>query len=454
MTSSCGPAERLPKQRRTGPRVAYGLLAAAGCIGAYFAFWHYQIKRYQAVREGVLYRSGQPTEFGLRYLVEHRGVRTVLSLQLYDFRLYRGCFDPGKPDGQRETEYVAGLGARPLQWAMGEEQSWPWLTPWQFEEFFRLFDDPANLPVAVHCQGGRHRTGTISALFRLEYDRWPVERALEEMYSFKFGGAIRLQERNLRTYLPRPRPAADVWKELLGWWQPRLDGAAIPDYDALIRRLKAARGDDDVERALVEYVERAKPFALPVAQRLIDNVDDPLAPAATLAAADGLDRLRAAVSDRSAAAALIADFGSPAEQQKLLDLLGDRQLPEREPERFDAIAAGAMNRYTPNRAAFLLPLLEQEACHLAEAARQCRYCDTAVARLSSIIDENLTVRQPAVGIDAWNFGRAAAREWFAAHPAERQLTRLRPPTGRTIVHAGDPMQREDLSKANMDSRRQ
>lgn len=454
MTSARSTDDALPNEKRWGRRVAFGLLAAAGCVGAYFAFWHYQIKRYQAVREGVLYRSGQPTEFGLSYLVNDRGVRTVLSLQLYDFRLYRGCFDPGKPDGQRESDYVAALGARPLQWAMGEEQSWPWLTPWQFEEFFRLFDDPANLPVAVHCQGGRHRTGTISALFRLEYDRWPVERALEEMYSFKFGGAIRLHERNLRTYWPRPRPAVEICNALLGWWQPRLKGDAIADYDALIRRLKAARGDENVERALAEYIEQAQPFALPMAQRVIERVDDPLAATATREAAGALDRTRAAADDWSAAAALIADFGSPAEQQKLLELLADRQLPRREPERFDAIAAGAMNRYTPNRAAFLLPLLEQEALHLASGARDCRYCDTAVARLSSIIDENLTNRQPAGGSDAWNVGRAAAREWFAAHPAERQLTRLRPPTGRTFVHAGDPMQREDLSKANMDATRQ
>lgn len=454
MNRSRATNDALPNQKRLVRRVACALLAAAGCIGAYFAFWHYQIKRYQAVREGVLYRSGQPTEFGLSYLVNRRGVRTVLSLQLYDFRLYHGCFDPGKPDGQRESDYVAALGARPLQWAMGEEQSWPWLTPWQFEEFFRLFDDPANLPVAVHCQGGRHRTGTVSALFRLEYDRWPVERALEEMYSFKFGGAIRLQERNLRTYLPRPRPTAEISKALLGWWQPRLKGEAVADYDALIRRLKAARGDASIERALVEYVARSKPFALPIAQRLIEKVDDPLAAAATRAAAEALDRPRAAAGDWSSAAALIADFGSPSEQQKVLDLLGDRQMPRREPERFDAIAAGAMNRYTPNRAAFLLPLLEQESCHLAEGARDCRYCDTAVARLSSIIDENLTNRQTAGGGGGWNVGRAAAREWFAAHPAERRLTRLRPPTGRTLVHAGDPLQREDLSKANMDSRRQ
>ena len=430
------------------------VLATAGCAAGYFGFWHAQLKRFQVVREGVLYRSGQPSEFGLRHLVEHRGVRTVLSLQLYDFRLYRGWLDPGQPDGERESQYVAALGARPLQWAMGEEKSWPWLTPWQFEEFFRLFDDPANLPVIVHCQGGRHRTGTISALFRLEYDRWPVERALAEMYSFKFGGAIRLQEHNLRTYLPRPRPSSAEWSALLGYWRPRLERQTIADYDALVRRLKAERGKDAIERALAEYVAGARPFALPLAERLIERVDDPLAVAAAKAAAAALDRPRAPASAWSSAAALVADFGNPEQQQKLLDLLADRRLPRAEPDRFDAIAAGAMNRYTPNRVPFLSPLLEQESFHLSEGARQCRYCDTAVARLSSIIDVNLPATMPAVGVDAWTIGRAAAREWLAAHPGQRRLTRLRPPTGHTLVHAGDPMQHEDLSRANMNSTRQ
>jgi len=449
MTLPARPADRSPNRRRTTRRIFCLLLAIGTCAGGYFVFWHSQLKRFQAVHEGMLYRTGQPTEFGMWYLIRRRGVRTVLSLQLYDFRLYRGFFDPGEADGKRESEYVAETGARPLQWAMGEEKSWPWLTPWQFEEFFKLFDNPANLPVAVHCQGGRHRTGTVSALFRLEYDRWPVEQALAEMYSFKFGGAIRLQEQNLRTYLPRPHPSAAELEKLLGRWQPRLGAPAVADYETLVRRLRLQRGKSRIEQGLADDLLRSRPFALPLAQRLIERLDDPLGVCATKAAADCLDQPSSGAPAWSAAAALIADFGSPAEQQKLLELLSDRQLPRTDAERFDAIAAGAMNRYTPNRAAFLRPLLEQEAFHLAPGARQCRYCDTAVARLSSILDVNLPASAPASGLDAWNYGRQLARDWFAAHPREALFTRLRPPSGKTVVHAGDPMQREDLTKADL-----
>ncbi len=422
----------------------------AGTLVGNWAFWHHHTKRYSAVRAGVFYRLAQPSEFGLEYLIKHVGVRTVLSVQLYDFRLRRGIVSFGPPDGCRESQYVRQLGARPVQWPMGVEKSWPWVTPWQFEEFFKLVDDPANWPIAVHCQGGRHRTGTLSALFRLEYDRWPVERALAEMYGFKFGGAIRLQEYNLRTYLPRPHPDTAEWTALKTYWLPRLCGHESADYESLIRALRAARHDGpQFDSELASYLQARRPFSLPLAQRLIDDVSDPLAALAAEAAAEAMENLHAGRASWSMAAALAADFGTPAQQRRLLATLNDADTQRASPERFDAIVDGVMNRYTPNRIAFLRPLLDNEACHLRPGAQQCRYCDTAVARLSAIVDENFPDAIPAWGIDAWNNGRTAARAWLDAHPDDCQLSALKPPTGRTEVLPGDPPQREDLSKAKL-----
>ena len=441
------PIEALPRpavRRRTLRRAAWLAAAALAAVLVYHGVWLYHAKRFQVVREGVFYRLGQPTEFGLRHLIKHYGVKTVLSVQLYDFRLYRGLYDPAGPSGVRESQCVRQLGATPVQWPMGEEKSWPWLTPWQFEQFFQLLDNRHNLPVAVHCQGGRHRTGTLSALFRLEYDRWPVERALAEMYSFKFGPPIRLQEHNLRTYLPRPHPTAAEWDELRRHWQPIVAGGPLDDYEDLVRRLRADR--ERSRAALGDYLTRQRPFALPLAQRWIDHPDDPLALHATERAGQCAERTDVDRASWAAAAALIADFGSPEQQARLLALLGDAGFQRASPERFDALVAGVTNRYTPNRVPYLRPLLDNEACHLADGARQCRYCDTAVARLSSIIDVNLPDLVPALGIDAWNNGRQAARDWFASHPAEGRLRQLSPPSGQTVVQLGDPPQREDLSK--------
>jgi tyrosine-protein phosphatase SIW14 len=436
-----------PFRRRSA---VWALIAVALAAVSYWAFLHAHVKRLQGVRRGVFYRLGQPSELGMNYLVKYVGVKTVVSVQLYDFRLHRGLISFGPPDGCRESEYVRRLGARPIEWPMGLEKSWPWLTPWQFEEFFKLVDDPANWPIAVHCQGGRHRTGTLAALFRLEYDRWPVDKVLAEMYGFKFGGAIRLQEHNLRTYLPRPHPDAAEWMSLIQYWSPLVGGEKFADYEELIRCLRSIRQcDSRIDDAVAACLHDGKPFALPLAQRLIDDPQDVLARLATEQAAVTLEELDAGRANWSMAAALIADFGTPDEQQRLLHHLTDSAFQQASAERFDAVVDGVTNRYTPNRIAYLRPLLDNETLHLRQGVRQCRYCDTAVARLSAIADENFPDAVPGWGIEAWNNGRVAARAWLDAHPDDSRLSQLKPPTGHTAVLPGDPPPKEDLSRAKM-----
>lgn len=458
------PSAARPIGRRSTLRTILKLLLiVAAASGGWWAFWHHHAKRFQEVRKGIFYRVAQPSELGFRYLIDYLGIKTVVSVQLYDFRLHRGLVSWGVPDGCRESEYVEKLGARPVQWPMGVEKSWPWLTPWQFEEFFRLMDDPDNWPVAVHCQGGRHRTGTMAALYRLEYDRWPVDRALREMYSFKFGGAIRLQEHNLRTYLPRPHPNAADWAEMAHLidgasisWAPRppqLDEGATSsspaaEYEAFVRLLRTLRKTrPDIDEPISAYLERDGRFSIPLCQRLIDQPDDPLVPLAAAKAAQAIESVDAGTAAWSMAAALLADFGSRPQQERLLVLLNDAVFQQGLPERFDALVDGLTNRYTANRLAFLVPLLDNESPHLREGCRQYRYCDTAVARLSAIVDENFPDVIPAWGIDAWNNGRVAARKWLLLHPDEAKLRQLVPPTGQTEVLPGDPVPREDLSRA-------
>ena len=57
----------------------------------------------------------------------------------------------------------------------------------QITEFLKIVNDPANQPVYVHCVGGRHRTGVMTALYRLTHDAWTAGRAFDEMKHYKFG---------------------------------------------------------------------------------------------------------------------------------------------------------------------------------------------------------------------------------------------------------------------------
>jgi protein tyrosine phosphatase (PTP) superfamily phosphohydrolase (DUF442 family) len=70
----------------------------------------------------------------------------------------------------------------------------------QTEYFLRLVNDPANAPVYVHCKGGRHRTGAMTAVYRITHDGWTAEQAFEEMkkYDFEdgfFGGGPSAQKK-------------------------------------------------------------------------------------------------------------------------------------------------------------------------------------------------------------------------------------------------------------------
>ena len=57
----------------------------------------------------------------------------------------------------------------------------------QVTEFLKIVNDPINQPVYVHCVGGRHRTGVMTAVYRMSRSSWTPDQAFKEMKQFKFG---------------------------------------------------------------------------------------------------------------------------------------------------------------------------------------------------------------------------------------------------------------------------
>jgi protein-tyrosine phosphatase len=57
----------------------------------------------------------------------------------------------------------------------------------QLAFFFKLVNDPAAQPVYVHCKGGRHRTGVMTAAYRMSFDGWTADQAFGEMKRYDFG---------------------------------------------------------------------------------------------------------------------------------------------------------------------------------------------------------------------------------------------------------------------------
>lgn len=76
----------------------------------------------------------------------------------------------------------------------------------QIAQFFDIVNNPANQPVFVHCAGGRHRTGTMTALYRMTYDGWSSQQAYSEMKQYHFEGFP--DHPVLRNYVYSYRPIA------------------------------------------------------------------------------------------------------------------------------------------------------------------------------------------------------------------------------------------------------
>ncbi len=76
--------------------------------------------------------------------------------------------------------------------------------------FLQLVTDPTNQPVYVHCQGGRHRTGVMTAVYRMTVDGWSSAQAYSEMKRYGFGADFLHPEFKQFVYGYRPATAGDA----------------------------------------------------------------------------------------------------------------------------------------------------------------------------------------------------------------------------------------------------
>jgi protein tyrosine/serine phosphatase len=53
-------------------------------------------------------------------------------------------------------------------------------------QFLSIVNDPVKQPVYVHCQGGQHRTGVMTAVYRMTKYGWSEDQAYNEMKQYKF----------------------------------------------------------------------------------------------------------------------------------------------------------------------------------------------------------------------------------------------------------------------------
>ena len=59
--------------------------------------------------------------------------------------------------------------------------------PAAIDDFLNLMDDPDSYPVLIHCKAGLHRTGCLTAVYRMEYQGWSPGEAYSELKAHGFG---------------------------------------------------------------------------------------------------------------------------------------------------------------------------------------------------------------------------------------------------------------------------
>ena len=117
------------------------------------------------------FRGAQP--MGSDYAdLARLGVKTVINL-IGDSDL-----------DQTEGSSVVKQGMRYVQIPMSTHKA---PTAKQLETFLAIVNDAASQPVYVHCVGGRHRTGVMTAVYRMMHDGWDAAKAFAEMKQYKFG---------------------------------------------------------------------------------------------------------------------------------------------------------------------------------------------------------------------------------------------------------------------------
>lgn len=129
-----------------------------------------EIYNFAKVNDGY-YRGGQ--SLGGHYAdLAALGVKTVINLT------------SGEDVRDDEQAMVEKHGMRYLHIPMTTRKA---PTEAQIASFMAAVGDTASGPVYVHCVGGRHRTGVMTAVYRMTKDGLTGEQAFKEMKQYKYG---------------------------------------------------------------------------------------------------------------------------------------------------------------------------------------------------------------------------------------------------------------------------
>jgi hypothetical protein len=154
----------------------------------YFRMVYSHSKRLREVDPGRVYRSGQMTAEGFADAVRRYAIRTVINVQdeFPDPDLDVGFW--GRQT-VKESALCRDLDVQYVHLApdLISRKLVPQCRPAVIEQFLAILDKPENYPVLIHCHAGLHRTGVLTAVYRMEYQNWTPDEAWRDLRANGFG---------------------------------------------------------------------------------------------------------------------------------------------------------------------------------------------------------------------------------------------------------------------------
>jgi tyrosine-protein phosphatase SIW14 len=153
-----------------------------------YRYQYIHAKRFREVIPGRLYRSGQMTAAGFRETIDRYRIKTVINLQHENRDPLLANHWLGKST-LHESELCKQLGVKYILLTpdLLPPNNRLDVIPPAVDEFLKIMDDESNYPVLLHCKAGLHRTGRLTAIYRMEYQGWSEGEALRELRANGYG---------------------------------------------------------------------------------------------------------------------------------------------------------------------------------------------------------------------------------------------------------------------------
>lgn len=149
------------------------LLAGELCLAGWYGH-RKAIYKFDVVRAGILYRSGQPEGENWDRLATLYNVKTVIDLREI------------VPTADWSVEQDAACEKYGIKLVhiemLGRDE--PPTQDWQ--KFLDITNDPNNWPVLVHCEMGTSRTGVIVGCYRITQQGWTPTMVSKEAVNYYF----------------------------------------------------------------------------------------------------------------------------------------------------------------------------------------------------------------------------------------------------------------------------